>query len=387
MPINSLRRLDASFPRLGKIKKGGEKPKSGPGKDLDYFRFDTTALIQQKIQAIYGSEPRELRVWLPHSEIEQNFDPWMKEYSAGSLKRQCDGDQQHVWMEGNQIKSVSGGCQPLACVRETTGCECRRVAHLPVMIAELFAEGVIGYFALETHAINDILGITANLQAAYALRSNLCGIPFVLRRQMRNISTPRGDSRVRRDVSLISIEPDPAWVQAQFRRSYEESMRLYPSAEAAEFHSAGPSQGGGYLLPEHHQGSAAIEVTSAAPSVLIKAEAAAAAESAKSRIAGLLSICGLSNEVAKAIRLGLHGDRSISTYTTADLDSLRDQFFVDWAKPLECWSDQATPAAAWLQFEESLPPWIEDSEVFDLWVQFCLDLCDRGAAVEVEVMA
>lgn len=388
MPIKALETRDATFPRLGKIKKGAEKPKSGPGKDLDYFRFDTQREdVRRAIVDIYGNEPREIRVWLPYTEVEDNFDPWMKEYSSGGIKRMCDGEQQHVWQENGKIRSTNSGDDPIPCVRETTGCQCKQVAHLKVMVAELFGQGILGYFALETHSINDIINITGNLNAAYNLRPNLCGIPFILRRFTQSISTPRGESRVRTDKSLISIEPDPAWVQSQFTRMYQASMSLPSAQPAAAFHG-GIENGGGYLLPSHH-------VSESESSGLPVASPIARAEYSNpgniDRLGQILKICGLSNEVARKIRIGIFGaDRSVKTYTDQEISDLRGAFYVEAVKNLECWNHYTHARNAWNAFVAENPCLEEDDDraMFDAWMSEVMDRCDAMTAdVEVEVEA
>jgi hypothetical protein len=75
---------------------------------------------------------------------------------------------------------------------------------------------------VETHSVYDIIQLPENLQAAQAMRGDLRGIPFILSRREREISTPTGDGgRARRKKSLLFIEPDPSWVARQL-----ESMRL-----------------------------------------------------------------------------------------------------------------------------------------------------------------
>ena len=65
--------------------------------------------------------------------------------------------------------------------------------------------------ALETTAtsVNDIISLQQALQAAKALqKGKLAGIPFLLTRREREISTPTDDGkRARRKKSLLWLEP------------------------------------------------------------------------------------------------------------------------------------------------------------------------------------
>ena len=87
------------------------------------------------------------------------------------------------------------------------------MGRLSVIIPQLAR---LAYVTVETHSVWDIISLTENLQAAQVLRGDLRGIPFILSRREREISTPTGDGgRARRKKSLLFIEPDPSWVQRQ----------------------------------------------------------------------------------------------------------------------------------------------------------------------------
>lgn len=228
MPIAGLTTdRDASFPRLGKIRKGGVKTGNKPGKDLDYFRMDSDRpRVMERFREIYGPEPKEINVWLPYATVQECFDPWMKEYATGSLKRQCDGNNQVIWLEGKSYRGVYNDEAPIPCMKKVgKTCACKETGLLRVMVKELFQEGIIGYFDVETHSKWDIITLTSNLEAAYRLRPNLLGIPFVLRRTPQKISTPMGEnSRSRVEKWLLTIEPDATWVAKQFQDMYQTAL-------------------------------------------------------------------------------------------------------------------------------------------------------------------
>lgn len=234
MPIAGLTTdRDASFPRLGKIRKGGVKTGNKPGKDLDYFRMDSDRpRVMDRFREIYGNEPKEINVWLPYSTVQECFDPWMKEYATGSLKRQCDGNNQVIWLEGKSYRGVYNDEAPIPCMKKIgKTCACKETGLLRVMVKELFQEGIIGYFDVETHSKWDIITLTSNLEAAYRLRPNLLGIPFVLRRSPQKISTPMGENnRSRVEKWLLTIEPDAAWVSKQFQDMYNNAISGTPAS-------------------------------------------------------------------------------------------------------------------------------------------------------------
>lgn len=235
MPIAHLTTKEANFPRLGKIRKGSPKVNGQMGKDLDHFRMDSDRYnVMEKFRDVYGDEPKEIRVWLPYQTVEENFDPWMKEYTTGALKRQCDGNNQVIWLEGKSYKGIYNDDAPIPCAKKIgQTCGCKETGQLRVMVKELFQEGVIGYFDVETHSKWDIITLQSNLEAAYRLRPNLCGIPFILRRSPSKISTPMGkDSRSRVEKWLLTIEPDATWVQKQFQDMYQSAIGGSPEPMA-----------------------------------------------------------------------------------------------------------------------------------------------------------
>jgi hypothetical protein len=232
MPIIGLTDREASFPMIGKLRKGSPKQvldsgKEIQGKDLDYFRLDTqrnTAI--DVFQKAYGDTPTEIQCWLPYADVDQNFQTWMEEWKGGGLVRRCDRETQVVWMENNQYKN---GEKP--CVKE---CGCKPSGRLKIIIREFLLAGIVGFIEVETHSIHDVMVLTENLNAAYKLRPNLCGIPFVLRRSPREISTPVNGKRMRKTMHMLSIEPDAAWVQKQLQGMYRTAMALPGSSDVLE---------------------------------------------------------------------------------------------------------------------------------------------------------
>lgn len=223
MPIKSLQaNRPAQFPCIGKLRKGGAKRKNNNGKeimglDLNYFRFTTDdADAATTFKNYYGPEPKSIDVFMPYSTTNENFGAWLEEYTAGGMTRRCDGEVQHFHRDADG----KGNTTPIKCERLCERkCGCKQVGRLAVIIPQLAR---LAYVSVETHSLYDIMQLTENLQAAEALRGDLRGIPFILSRREREISTPGDDGkRARRTKSLLFIEPNPEWVARQL-----ESMRL-----------------------------------------------------------------------------------------------------------------------------------------------------------------
>ena len=103
MPIKSLQNATApALPRLGKLRKGGQKPARGLGQDLTYFRFtaeDGNPEVEAAFREIYGDEPAMLRVYLPYADVASNFESWMEQWGGGErLLHRCDGEYCVKWL-------------------------------------------------------------------------------------------------------------------------------------------------------------------------------------------------------------------------------------------------------------------------------------------------
>ena len=223
MPILPLQRNRApQFPCIGKLRKGGAKRRNAQGKeimgvDLNYFRFTTDdAHAAETFAAYYGAQPQSIDVLLPYATTAENFGAWLEEYTAGGMARRCDGETQHFHRDADG----KGNTTPVKCERLCgRKCGCKEVGRLAVIVPQLAR---LASVTVETHSLYDIMQLTENLQAAEALRGDLRGIPFILSRRDREISTPgEGGKRTRRTKSLLFIEPNPEWVARQL-----ESMRL-----------------------------------------------------------------------------------------------------------------------------------------------------------------
>lgn len=217
MPIIGLTDRGASFPQIGVLRKGAPKAPNAPGKDLKYFRLDTKLTdVAQAFEAVYGKEPVSVRVFLPYQTPAANLDAWREEYGAGSLIHRCDGETMVIWRTPEaKYSQERKPCPYMNGTKQRTSKEpgCKPVGRLKVIVPELQR---LAYLTVQTTSIHDIIELTGNLDAAYALRQDLRGIPFILRRAPRMISMPGEEGkRVRREKWLLFLEPAPDWVQLQ----------------------------------------------------------------------------------------------------------------------------------------------------------------------------
>ena len=212
----------AALPRLGVLRKGAPKPsEKQPGRDLgDCFRFDTDDTdALEHFTAIYGEKPNHIRVMLMYATVSENFETWQEHHSAGALKHRCDGRTCVLWLDERtgRYQHTPKECPSLALLRENPNIDkkhlCRPVGRLKLVLPELER---MAYVLLQTTSINDILELQSNLEAFAAMRGDLRGMPLILSRKARKVSTPGSDGkRARREKWLLSLEPAPDWVRAQ----------------------------------------------------------------------------------------------------------------------------------------------------------------------------
>lgn len=219
MPIKGLTERPASFPQIGILRKGAKKTEANkPGADLKYFRFvceDTEAV--DAFQAAFGAQPEEIEILMPFAKCDENFEAWKEEWAASSLIHRCDGEICVLWLDratgtySTEPKRCPGGC--------------KQTGRVKVIIPSLQR---LAYVTVLTTSIWDIINIHENLLAIEMLRGDLRGIPLILRRKPREISTPAGNGkRARRSKSLITIEAKPAWVALQLAAQQQAAL---PSA-------------------------------------------------------------------------------------------------------------------------------------------------------------
>jgi len=239
MPIKGMTDQAPSFPQIGVVRKGAPKPKDGkrPGKDLQYFRveFDEEEVEAAKtFKEVYGDKPQEINVLIPFDEIDRSWEAWREAYVAGALIHRCDGEnvvyainpKTGEMLVQNSLSVKTG--QPVPCVANAG---CKPSGRLRVIVPELQR---LAYLMVLTTSIHDIVNISKQLSGIKNMNGGcLRGIPLVLRRRPKKISTPNAKTgkRSRRETWLLSIEADPKWVAAKMEQIQAAS---YPALSAPE---------------------------------------------------------------------------------------------------------------------------------------------------------
>ncbi|MCR4294855.1 MAG: hypothetical protein NUW21_04925, partial [Elusimicrobia bacterium] len=225
MPIRGLTDRAATFPRIGALRKGAPKPATGnaPGRDLKHFRFTSDdPTVVEAFRAAYPEEPRDINIYLPYATPDENLSAWREEWKAGGLIHRCDGETCDIWWDRQQKKYRR---EPIPCPSlKLDKPACKAVGRLSVVIPELRRLGTVSVL---TTSLHDILTLQGALQAFWLIRHDLRGIPFLLSRRGREISTPTDNgTRARREKWLISIEPSPRWVELQLAAAEQAATPL-----------------------------------------------------------------------------------------------------------------------------------------------------------------
>lgn len=209
-PIAGLTDRGAALARIGTLRKGGPKSNDKqPGPDLSYFRFVTDpelADVAATFKDEYGDKPTKINIFLLFDEVSDNFEAWQEKHVAGGLMHRCDGKTAVLWRDkdGN-MRTEPIPCPDIGKPKDDRE-RCKPVGRLSVLVPEL---GRIATVTVVTSSVHDIMSIQESLEAAKFLqKGKLAGIPFILTRREREISTPSGNGkRARRKKSLLFIEP------------------------------------------------------------------------------------------------------------------------------------------------------------------------------------
>lgn len=224
MPIKGLTDRDPRHIVLGKIRKGDEKQtvtrkdKNGKeyttqiqGNDLvDVFRVTSNdAEVLKEWETAYaksgGLLPRGIGVIFPFPTLEGNFTAWYEEWKATSLIRRCDGEEQHLWLTDKQTYAKNK-IPCLGCPNNLSKSGCKQTGTLRFLVPAIKSR--LGVFELETHSKWDIINIVETLLATKTMFGSLQGIPMVLYRETKSVSTPafkEGQSRGRVDKSFVKL--------------------------------------------------------------------------------------------------------------------------------------------------------------------------------------
>ena len=202
MPIKGLTDRDRDFgqglPCLGRIFKGEPKGENRPGRDLKYFRIAFTPQYEYMApvwRKVYGDQPTEFKnVYLAGGTPDDAFPTWKEAWRSGAMMRRCNGHEIVRWFDE---ASQTYRSDPKPCLGK---CDCKNSGRLRIFLPDLMLavsqqlgaeNSVLGYFAISTTSVYDILAIHSALSDLYTLKGTVSGIQMRLGRADRKV---RGDN-------------------------------------------------------------------------------------------------------------------------------------------------------------------------------------------------
>lgn len=233
MPILGMTTGIARFAELGRLRKGAPKDANRPGKDLQGFRFDSPdAAISAVFAEVYGNEPTQINVYLPHVTPDENLMAYRELRNHSGLLHRCDGEYQYAYDKITGILTKTN--QPCPCadmpdqVPYKEGLiknqnKCQPVGRLQVIIPELQR---FGYVLLGTTSKLDIIHLSQEMQAIYDMVGSLRNIPLVLYRRPEQVSSPANQAGQRRQQIkyMCHIQISPAYAAQKFSAMQQQAI-------------------------------------------------------------------------------------------------------------------------------------------------------------------
>jgi len=227
----------ASFPEVGKIRKGAAKSKQGyVGKDLNERMrvvFDPgNDDLEAKFISIYGTlEPPKIHAMLPYN-LDLCWSSFNEAYSTG--RQVALADDHHFLMKRHPITGeyeVRGGepyieYHPGMCIEYQRGKKKISLPIKPHNRLKLFLPELqeFVFLTLVSTSFYDREAIAGNLAAIQLLANNLnggnvAGIPIYIYRVERSIVWNKTDgSAARVNKWIFAIKPDAAWTKNAIAR-------------------------------------------------------------------------------------------------------------------------------------------------------------------------
>lgn len=239
-----------SYPVWAMVKKGDEKPKRGPGRNLSYFRFewkDDAAEIA--FNRIFGERDiQSVFIQTLSHDVDSVFDSHYRKYTSNNvLQILCDGC--HIKRALN--KDLLRGdalciCDPIERDDKTNAKTCAPSGYLYFTIPEM--ESVMGYrgqFILRTGSLEEIQKIASVLHGTLLKVGTLVDMPFRLQRNERKYDQQKEDGTpvqfTQWNVELVP--PSDKILQERFglalpRYLNETQVMMLPEAETQQLPAA-----------------------------------------------------------------------------------------------------------------------------------------------------
>ena len=196
MPIKDLSNRQR-VPRLDKIRLGikVKGSKSEYPKAVDYF------VCPPEVKAIYGDQPKELKIAFHSNDIEEIFPQYYKRYGSGTgLVCKGDGETAMCLFEGHKVMEEIT-CPGRECEFYKAN-KCSQVANLIFMVRGVARFGV---YQLDTGSYNSILNINGGLEFVKGItKGQIKMVPLILAVIPQEVN-PDGKKKT---IHVLRIEAD-----------------------------------------------------------------------------------------------------------------------------------------------------------------------------------
>lgn len=161
------------MPLLGKIRLGIKKKSERTGNEypveVDYF------VCPDEVRAVYGDQPKALRIMVPLNDIEAVFPTAYCFYGSGKGVK-CKGDGEIAWAVNDNGEMET---RPCPCELLEAG-KCKQVGRFLFMLPEVSVGGV---YQLTTSSFNSIVDIQSGLDFVQAMVGRFSMIELCMKRE------------------------------------------------------------------------------------------------------------------------------------------------------------------------------------------------------------
>ena len=232
MPIKGLSE-NRRLPRLGKIHLGIKVQKGGKEypRAVDYF------VCPPEVQAVFGEQPRELRVLIPVEDEEKWCSQYYRLYS-NSRGLVCKGDGERcmrlvdietgdlAWKsDAKQVEMREMTCPGRDC--PDYGAKCKEVMNLQFLLPEVPG---LGIWQIDTGSVNSIRNINSAADLIKRLYGRISMIPLLLTVEPMEVKTP--DAGKTKNVYVLNLRTRDTLVDMMQRASISTvEMLALPAGE------------------------------------------------------------------------------------------------------------------------------------------------------------
>ena len=234
-PIKGVTDRPRRLPRIGKIHLGvkivpeGHPEKEHP-KATDYFVFDPACPQYKELVAVFGKEPKELRILIPTEDEEKFAGQFYRLYSR-TRGLVCKGDGETATRmvdkatgqlanrDSKEVDMIEYQCKGRDCP-DYGPRACGEVMNLQFLLPEVSGFGV---WQIDTGSINSIFNINNSLDLVRQVYGRVAMVPLVLALEPKEVTNP--DDGKKKTVRVLNIRSLDKMIEA-YRKAQLPPLQL-----------------------------------------------------------------------------------------------------------------------------------------------------------------